>query len=83
VSTTSVDNKSTDRRLLQLDAAAEESSGHPMAVAILDKVRRSGWSENIENWSAGLDIFWYNGNRVVSEKLYDDVIMSRSIVDEY
>ena len=32
-----------ERRLLELAAAAEESSAHPMAVAILEKVRRSGW----------------------------------------
>ncbi len=44
VSTVPVDKKSTGRRLLELAAAAEESSGHPMAVAILDKVRRNGWS---------------------------------------
>jgi cation-transporting P-type ATPase C len=31
------------KRVLQVAAAAEESSRHPMAVAILDKVRRSGW----------------------------------------
>jgi len=29
--------------LIQYAAAAEETSTHPMAVAILDKVRRSGW----------------------------------------
>jgi cation-transporting P-type ATPase C len=29
--------------VLQLAAAAEETSTHPMAVAVLDKVRRSGW----------------------------------------
>jgi cation-transporting P-type ATPase C len=28
---------------MELAAAAEETSSHPMAVAILDKVRRSGW----------------------------------------
>jgi manganese/zinc-transporting P-type ATPase C len=44
VSTIPVDKKSTGRRLLELAAAAEESSGHPMAVAILDMVRRNGWS---------------------------------------
>jgi cation-transporting P-type ATPase C len=32
-----------ERRLLEWAAAAEESSTHPMAVAILDRVRRSGW----------------------------------------
>ena len=33
----------TERRLLEWAAAAEESSTHPMAVAILEKVRRNGW----------------------------------------
>ncbi|MEW6349659.1 MAG: heavy metal translocating P-type ATPase [Thermodesulfobacteriota bacterium] len=31
------------QELLQYAAAAEETSPHPMAVAILEKVRRSGW----------------------------------------
>jgi len=35
-------NRLTDRELLQYAAAAEESSTHPLAVAILDKVRRTG-----------------------------------------
>jgi len=35
--------KVTERRLLEWAAAAEESSNHPMAVAILEKVRRNGW----------------------------------------
>ncbi len=34
----------TDRELLELAAAAEESSTHPLAVAVLDKVRRAGLS---------------------------------------
>jgi cation-transporting P-type ATPase C len=33
----------SDRKVVELAAAAEETSTHPMAVAILDKVRRSGW----------------------------------------
>jgi len=32
----------TDRELLQYAAAAEESSTHPLAVSILDRVRRTG-----------------------------------------
>ncbi len=31
------------REVVELAAAAEESSTHPMAVAILDKIRLSGW----------------------------------------
>lgn len=31
------------RRLLELAAAAEETSTHPMAVAVIDKVRRNGF----------------------------------------
>ena len=34
----------TSRRLLELAAAAEETSSHPMAAAILEKVRRSGYA---------------------------------------
>jgi cation-transporting P-type ATPase C len=33
----------SERKLVEMAAAAEETSTHPMAVAILDKVRRSGW----------------------------------------
>jgi cation-transporting P-type ATPase C len=33
-----------ERRVLELAAAAEETSTHPMAVAVLERVRRSGWS---------------------------------------
>ncbi len=36
------DGRVSGRELLQLAAAAEESSTHPLAVAVLDKVRRSG-----------------------------------------
>ncbi|MBD3257569.1 heavy metal translocating P-type ATPase [candidate division GN15 bacterium] len=32
-----------ERRVMELAAAAEETSSHPMAVAILDRVRKSGW----------------------------------------
>jgi len=35
-------NRLTDRELLQYAAAAEESSTHPLAVAIVNKVRRTG-----------------------------------------
>ena len=41
-SVTPADERVSDRELLQLAAAAEESSAHPMAVAVLEKVRRSG-----------------------------------------
>jgi cation-transporting P-type ATPase C len=37
-----VDGRISGRELLQVAAAAEESSTHPLAVAVLDKVRRSG-----------------------------------------
>jgi cation-transporting P-type ATPase C len=33
----------TERKVVELAAAAEETCTHPLAVAILDKVRRSGW----------------------------------------
>ncbi|UCH83518.1 MAG: cation-translocating P-type ATPase, partial [Candidatus Latescibacterota bacterium] len=33
----------TERHVLELAAAAEETSSHPMAVAVLDRVRQSGW----------------------------------------
>jgi cation-transporting P-type ATPase C len=33
----------TEREVLELAAAAEETSTHPMAVAVLDRVRRSRW----------------------------------------
>ncbi len=33
----------TERDVMELAAAAEETSNHPMAVAILEKVKRSGW----------------------------------------
>jgi cation-transporting P-type ATPase C len=36
------DGRVSGRELLQLAAAAEESSTHPLAVAVVDKVRRSG-----------------------------------------
>jgi cation-transporting P-type ATPase C len=31
------------RRVVELAAAAEETSGHPMAMAVLEKLRSSGW----------------------------------------
>jgi cation-transporting P-type ATPase C len=42
ISVIPVDGRASSRELLQMAAAAEESSTHPMAVAVLDKVRRSG-----------------------------------------
>lgn len=39
-----IDDDIDDRRLLQLAAAAEDGSTHPLAVAILGKVRRQGLS---------------------------------------
>ncbi|MFP4499671.1 MAG: heavy metal translocating P-type ATPase [Candidatus Hydrogenedentota bacterium] len=38
-----IDEKLDKRRLLELAAAAEETSTHPMAAAIIDAVRRNGW----------------------------------------
>ena len=35
--------ESTSREVIELAAAAEEQSTHPLALAILDKVRRNGW----------------------------------------
>jgi cation-transporting P-type ATPase C len=43
VSIVPLDGRMTDRKIVELAAASEESSTHPMAVAILDKVKRSGW----------------------------------------
>ena len=43
VSIVPIDDRIKSRRLVELAAAAEETSKHPMAVAIIDKVRRSGW----------------------------------------
>ncbi|MCG8634721.1 MAG: cation-translocating P-type ATPase [Desulfobacterales bacterium] len=37
------DPKYSDREVMCMAAAAEEASTHPMALAILGKVRRSGW----------------------------------------
>jgi manganese/zinc-transporting P-type ATPase C len=36
--------ETTEKDLLLAAAAAEETSTHPMAVAVLDRVRRSGWA---------------------------------------
>lgn len=33
----------TEKELLSMAAAAEETSNHPMAVAIVERVRRAGW----------------------------------------
>lgn len=33
----------SERQLLELAAAAEETSTHPVAIAFMDKTRRSGW----------------------------------------
>ena len=44
VSTVSVDGKLDDRAVVELAAAAEETSTHPMAVAVLDRVKSAGWS---------------------------------------
>ena len=38
-----LDGRITERKIIELAAASEESSTHPMAVAIMEKVRRSGW----------------------------------------
>ena len=37
------DSSISQRKVVELAAAAEETSNHPMAVAVLDKVRKSGW----------------------------------------
>ena len=39
-----LDDKMDDRKLVQFAAAAEETSTHPMALAVLEKVKRMGWS---------------------------------------
>lgn len=36
-------NNSSERQIIELAAAAEETSTHPMAVAVLEKARYSGW----------------------------------------
>jgi manganese-transporting P-type ATPase C len=38
-----VDGNTTPRRVIELAAAAEETSTHPMAVAIVGRARRAGW----------------------------------------
>jgi cation-transporting P-type ATPase C len=38
-----MDGNLDERRLVELAAAAEETSNHPMALAILDKIRNLGW----------------------------------------
>ena len=43
VSAVPLDTRVDERRLTELAAAAEETSTHPMALAILDKVRSLGW----------------------------------------
>ena len=36
-------NGTTQRQVIEMAAAAEEQSTHPLALAIMDKVRRNGW----------------------------------------
>ena len=43
ISIVSLDGRMTEQKIIELAAASEESSTHPMAVAILDKAKRSGW----------------------------------------
>jgi cation-transporting P-type ATPase C len=43
VSTVSVNKRYSERRIVELAAAAEETSNHPMALAILNKIRSRGW----------------------------------------
>ena len=38
-----LDGKIDERKLVQYAAAAEETSTHPMALAVLEKVKRMGW----------------------------------------
>ncbi len=37
------DGEISERELLTMAAAAEEASNHPMALAVLDRVKRAGW----------------------------------------
>jgi cation-transporting P-type ATPase C len=39
----SLNGAMSERDVLELAAAAEETTSHPMAVAVLDKVRKNGW----------------------------------------
>lgn len=39
----SLDSQIDEKNLLRLAAAAEEASTHPMAVAVIEHVRRAGW----------------------------------------
>ncbi len=43
ISIVSLDGRMTEQKIIELAAASEESSTHPMAVAIMDKAKRSGW----------------------------------------
>ena len=43
VSIVPLDQKTSERRLVELAAAAEEASSHPMALAVLERVRSEGW----------------------------------------
>jgi cation-transporting P-type ATPase C len=43
ISIVPLDGRMDERKIIELAAASEESSTHPMAVAVLDKVKRSGW----------------------------------------
>jgi manganese/zinc-transporting P-type ATPase C len=43
VSMESLEETTEPRELVELAGAAEETSTHPLAVAILDKIRRTGW----------------------------------------
>ncbi len=43
VSMESLEESTEPRGLVELAGAAEETSTHPLAVAILDKIRRTGW----------------------------------------
>jgi cation-transporting P-type ATPase C len=43
VSSISIDKRISEKKLIEYAAAAEETSSHPMALAVLDKVKFMGW----------------------------------------
>jgi cation-transporting P-type ATPase C len=42
-SVVTLDKEFDDRRLIELAAAAEQTSNHPMALAVLDHIKKEGW----------------------------------------
>ncbi|MBD3290066.1 heavy metal translocating P-type ATPase, partial [candidate division KSB1 bacterium] len=43
VSVVPMNGEREERKIIELAAAAEETSTHPMAVAVMEKIKRSGW----------------------------------------